>query len=200
MSITISAWKRCLDLFYLQLFLGGICLIYVISVCLLIVVSNAYFVESGVKLHNPIPTYIALCFWFVCLLLVYPMLPVSLCCVLFVSFLCTLCCQFLWIVHFWLPLRYSLTFILFYQYNHLLYSYNYNPMKNAHLWHVTFFSVLYNRKSHLSILHSFYKGHSSCILLSLAMVKKANKYFNCSGGVIVSVLALFAVDRVFEAR
>ena len=25
--------------------------------------------------------------------------------------LCTLCCQFLWIVHFWLPLRYSLTFI-----------------------------------------------------------------------------------------
>ena len=24
---------------------------------------------------------------------------------------CTLCCQFLWIVHFWLPLRYSLTFI-----------------------------------------------------------------------------------------
>jgi hypothetical protein len=25
--------------------------------------------------------------------------------------LCTLCCQFLWIVQFWLPLRYSLTFI-----------------------------------------------------------------------------------------
>jgi hypothetical protein len=25
--------------------------------------------------------------------------------------LCTLCCQFLWIVHFWLPLRYSLTCI-----------------------------------------------------------------------------------------
>ena len=35
------------------------------------------------------------------------------CCVfaLFVSVMCTLCCQFLWIVHFWLPLRYSLTFI-----------------------------------------------------------------------------------------
>jgi hypothetical protein len=26
----------------------------------------------------------------------------------------TLCCQFLWIVHFWLPLRYSLTFIWWY--------------------------------------------------------------------------------------
>ena len=25
--------------------------------------------------------------------------------------LCTLCCQFLWIVYLWLPLRYSLTFI-----------------------------------------------------------------------------------------
>jgi len=31
---------------------------------------------------------------------------ISLCCVL-----STLCCQFLWIVHFWLPLRYSLTFL-----------------------------------------------------------------------------------------
>ena len=27
--------------------------------------------------------------------------------------LCTLCCQFLWIVHFWLLLLYSLTFICF---------------------------------------------------------------------------------------
>jgi len=36
-----------------------------------------------------------------------------LCCVfvLFAFVLCTLCCQFLWIVHFRLPLRYSLTFI-----------------------------------------------------------------------------------------
>ena len=32
--------------------------------------------------------------------------------VLFVFVLCTLCCQFLWIVLFWLPLRYSLMFIL----------------------------------------------------------------------------------------
>jgi len=29
---------------------------------------------------------------------------------LFFFVLCTLCCQFLWIVIFWLPLRYSLTF------------------------------------------------------------------------------------------
>jgi hypothetical protein len=27
-------------------------------------------------------------------------------------FLCTLCCPFLWIVNFWLPLRYSLTYII----------------------------------------------------------------------------------------
>ena len=31
---------------------------------------------------------------------------VVLCFCLFVFILCTLCCQFLWIVHFWLPLRY----------------------------------------------------------------------------------------------
>jgi hypothetical protein len=36
-----------------------------------------------------------------------------LCCdfVVFFFILCVLCCQFLWIVNFWLPLRYSLTFI-----------------------------------------------------------------------------------------
>ena len=35
------------------------------------------------------------------------------CCVfvLFFFALCTLCCHFLWIVHFWLPLQYSLTFM-----------------------------------------------------------------------------------------
>jgi hypothetical protein len=32
--------------------------------------------------------------------------------------LCTRCCQFLWIVHFWLPLRYSLTFIYISKWNH----------------------------------------------------------------------------------
>jgi len=32
-------------------------------------------------------------------------------CVVFFFVLCSLCCQFLWIVYFWLPLRYSLTFI-----------------------------------------------------------------------------------------
>jgi len=30
---------------------------------------------------------------------------------LFVFVMCALCCQFLWIVHFWLPLQYSLSFI-----------------------------------------------------------------------------------------
>ena len=56
------------------------------------------------------------------LCLVYPMLPVSLDCPLLIApsvfsnvylscVLCTLCCQFLWIVHFLLPLRCSLTFI-----------------------------------------------------------------------------------------
>ena len=39
---------------------------------------------------------------------------------LFLSVLCTLCCQFLWIVHLWLPLRYSLAFI--YRLNRRMYN------------------------------------------------------------------------------
>jgi hypothetical protein len=53
---------------------------------------------------------------------VYPMLPVSLECLFLIAplvfsniylscVLCSLCCQFLWIVYFLLHLRYSLTFI-----------------------------------------------------------------------------------------
>jgi hypothetical protein len=58
--------------------------------------------------------------FFLCL--VYPMLPVSLDCIFLIAplvfsdvylswILCILCCQFLWIVHLWLPLWYSLTSI-----------------------------------------------------------------------------------------
>jgi hypothetical protein len=43
-----------------------------------------------------VASFSVLCF--VCLRLVYLMLPVSLDCVLFVFVLCALCCQFLWIV------------------------------------------------------------------------------------------------------
>ena len=68
------------------------------------------------------PTHIVLCFCFVLLSLVYHMLPVSLDCpfvivpsvfsnVYMSCVLCTICCQFLWIVHLWLSLRFSLTFI-----------------------------------------------------------------------------------------
>ena len=44
------------------------------------------------------------------------------CCVFVLVFfvLCTLCCQFLWIVHFWLPLRYSLAFIYTFDFTGLL--------------------------------------------------------------------------------
>ena len=46
-------------------------------------------------------------------LLAYSGVHHILCCVFILYFfvLCTLCCQFLWIVYFVLPLRYSLTFI-----------------------------------------------------------------------------------------
>jgi len=67
------------------------------------------------------PTHTVLYFCFVCLHLVYPMLPfllivhyycLSVCSNVYLScVLCTLCCQFHWIIHFWLLLQYSLTFI-----------------------------------------------------------------------------------------
>jgi hypothetical protein len=74
-----------------------------------------------------VASFSVLCFVF--LRLVYPMLPVSLCCVLFFFVLCTLCCQFLWIVHFWLPFRYSLTFIKEIWLYTLINSYNKNDLR-----------------------------------------------------------------------
>jgi len=79
-------------LLYLQLFVGGL-MFYLRYFCL--------FVYSGVQ-H-------ILCCVFVFLRLVYPMLPVSLDCPLF-----DWPFDILWIVHFWLTLRHSLTFIYLY--------------------------------------------------------------------------------------
>jgi hypothetical protein len=85
-----------------------------VFVCSRIAVSNTYCVVFLFCLSSSCVPYVAsfsvLCF--VCLRLVYHMLPVSLCCVLFVFVLCTTCCQFLWIVHFKLPLRLSLAFCI----------------------------------------------------------------------------------------
>ena len=52
-------------------------------------------VRSLIQIISTFFVFVVLCFCFVFLRLVYR----------------TQCCQFLWIVHFWLPLRYSLTFI-----------------------------------------------------------------------------------------
>ena len=90
------SYLGCSVRLYLQLFVAGL-MSYLHYLCL--------FVYSGVK-H-------ILC----CVVVLFVFILCTLCCqflcviVLFVFILCTLCCQFLWIVQFWLPLRYSLTFI-----------------------------------------------------------------------------------------
>jgi hypothetical protein len=82
--------------------------------CVLYVVSF-----SGLSICD-CPFGILWCLFVPCL--VYSMLLVSLDCPFVIAplvfsdvylscVLCTLCCQFLWIVHLWLPLWYSLTFI-----------------------------------------------------------------------------------------
>ena len=65
------------------MFVGGFMSYLHICVCLHIVVYN---------------TYCVVLFSFVCLSLLYPMSPVSLCCVLFVLVFCTLCPQFFCVV------------------------------------------------------------------------------------------------------
>jgi hypothetical protein len=57
-------------------------------------IMYVYSVNGGVQ-------HILCCIFFVCFLFLF----------LFVFLLCALCWHFLWIVHFWLPLRYSLAFI-----------------------------------------------------------------------------------------
>ena len=66
MTVTISASKRCSVRLYRQLFVGG-CMSYILFICLRIVVSNTCFV-LGFFLR-----------------FVYPMLPVSLDCPVFIA-------------------------------------------------------------------------------------------------------------------
>ena len=91
--------KKCPVRLYLQLFCRRAPVLFTLFVFFLcIVVSNTYFVV----------------FFFV-LCLVYGGVQHILCCgfALFFFALCPTCCQFLWIVHFWLPFWCSLTFICY---------------------------------------------------------------------------------------
>jgi hypothetical protein len=64
----------------------------------------------------PVVCKMAYVFFTLCLF-VYSGVQHILFCVFVFFVLSTLCCQFLWIVHFGLPLRYSLTFVYFSYYN-----------------------------------------------------------------------------------
>ena len=82
-------------------FVGSVLLIFLLFLCCPIMCLYVLVCRSAHALFTLFvcalwcPTHIVFCFCFV----------------LFFFVLCTLCCQFLWIFHFWLPLRYSLTFI-----------------------------------------------------------------------------------------
>jgi hypothetical protein len=69
-------------------------------------ITNAHFLGVNVFIYfeNSHILFVLVCvYWFPT--------HIVLVLVLFVFVLCTLCCRFIWIVHFWLPLRYSLTFV-----------------------------------------------------------------------------------------
>ena len=77
----------------------------------------------------------------------------------FLFVLCTLCCQFLWIVHFLLPLRYSLTFIDW-------------PFFLLKLWHYFYISII-SVKLGMYETHFFAKTQSQN--LSFCFVIKSPK-------------------------
>jgi hypothetical protein len=80
--------------------------LFTLFACLCIVVSNTYgivflFCFSPSSVHS-VASFSVLCFVFRHLL--YTLLPVSLCCVLFFAIFCTLCCQFLCVVFCFSPI------------------------------------------------------------------------------------------------
>ena len=110
--------------FFLRDIINKARVIHVICVCLCIVVSSTYCVVFLLCLSSSCVPYVAsfsglyifdcpfgILYRLFVLCLVYPMLPVSLDCTFLIApsvfsnvylscVLCTLCCQFLWIVHF----------------------------------------------------------------------------------------------------
>ena len=95
-SVTITTWKRYSLCIYLELFVGGR-MLYLRYLCFIAYSSVQYI----------------LCCCFDFLRLVYHVLPISLDCLFLIapSVFSNVYLQFLWIVYFWLPHRYSLTLI-----------------------------------------------------------------------------------------
>ena len=79
-------------------------------------------------------------------------------CSLFFSDLCTICLQFLWMVHFWLPLRYSIACI----YNLL------NLQKHVTIIYIYFhyWYILYFHKSQVSFIAIMQKNVHACFVYS----------------------------------
>ena len=75
--------------------------------------------------------------------------------------LCTLCCQFLWIVRFWLPLRYSLTFISW----HLSLIWQQLPFFYQALWQKRQLQYLHYKLSIYSRVWSLYSTYDSYVTL-----------------------------------
>jgi hypothetical protein len=113
---------------------GSVLLIFLIFCVVLLCVLTFWFPCCDVRYDFPIKSMLGIfTFWFPCCDVRYDFriktmfgssLPPVVCCrshalfmlcvfILFVFVLCTLCWQFLWIVHFWLPIRSTLTFIIF---------------------------------------------------------------------------------------
>ena len=110
--------------------------------------------------------------------------------VLFFFVLCTLCCQFLWIVHFWLPLRCYLTFIS----DHTIHNINHTKEQN-----------LGNHKSYKNVAPCLTDEVrvSPCWTFYYSFILFVSVFFNqmnCIDGLNVSILAVSAVVPGFEPQ
>ena len=81
--------------------------------------------------------------------------------------MCTLCCQFLWIVHFWLSVRYSLTFSYIHTHSHKKYLESWTFMAYMYIYIVEVTHVLYSTQSeyHKMLLVVFFVFVFVCLLL-----------------------------------
>jgi hypothetical protein len=102
--LCLFTYSNVQHMLYFVLFVFTSSLIYVICVCLPIVMSNTCCILFCLSL--PPESYLR----YLCLF-TYSNVQHMLYFVLFVFVLCALCCQFLWIVHFWLSLWYSVACI-----------------------------------------------------------------------------------------
>ena len=108
----VTLYPTCMSTSFLSLlFRAWVCLLIILVPKMLLRLSH----KNNVRFDSSLPPVFVLFMSYLPYVCLFAYIGVQriLYCVfdLLASVLCNLCCQFIWIVHFWLPLRYYLTLI-----------------------------------------------------------------------------------------